>query len=64
MARDDFDDDGTVTIGKDEYEYLKDCEGLAGHVYDLISWAASEPDTTQLVTAQEFARNLIDEWTK
>lgn len=64
MARDDFDDDGCVSIPRAEYEYLKEYEGLAGHMYDLISWAASEPDTTQLVTAQEFARNLLDEWTK
>lgn len=56
--------DGSVTISKDEYEYLKEYAVLAGHMYDLISWAASQPDATQLVTAQEFARNLLDEWIK
>jgi hypothetical protein len=32
MARDDFDDDGYVSITKEEYEYLKERESWLGYL--------------------------------
>lgn len=34
------------------------------YVYDVLLYAANQPDDAQLVSAQNFARNLLDDWSK
>lgn len=34
------------------------------YVYDVLVYAANQPDDAQLVSAQNFARNLLDDWSK
>ena len=53
-----------VTIPIEEYSNLLMTKDAADYVYGIIAYIASEPDEVTLVTAQEFARNLLDEWTK
>ena len=53
-----------VTISASEYSELVAAVQSAYYVYDIVCSVASELDDTKLMTAQEFARNLLDEWTK
>lgn len=52
----------TVTISVEEYANLLMIQQSADYVHGIIRHVAeSEGD---LVSAQQFARNLLDEWTK
>ena len=53
-----------VTIEIGEYANLLMIQQAADYVYGLIHDAASTPDDIEMVSAQTFARNLLDEWTK
>lgn len=53
-----------ITISYGEYASLVADQQSAAYVFGIIAEIASEPDASQLVTAQEFARNLLDEWSK
>jgi hypothetical protein len=64
MAREDFDDYGTVEISKEEYGNLLMARDAADYVYGIIAWVANEPDDVELIDTRSFARNLLDEWTK
>jgi hypothetical protein len=53
-----------VTISIEEYSNLLMARDSADYVYGIIAAAAGTPDDVELVSAQEFARNLLDDWTK
>jgi hypothetical protein len=44
--------------------WLVDAEDDIRWILDTIGWAANQPDSTQLVSAQNFCRNLLDDYTK
>lgn len=52
----------SVTISMKEYADLLMAKQSADYVYGIVSRTASSDG--QLVSAQEFAKNLLDEWTK
>ena len=53
-----------VIITEKEYSNLLMTRQAADYVYGIISEVASTPDDVTLIDTREFARNLLDEWTK
>lgn len=51
-----------VTIPAEEYANLLRIQQSADYVYGIVLHVAESNET--LVSAQQFARNLLDEWTK
>lgn len=55
-------EDMTIPVG--DYANLLMIQESADYVWGIIKWMADQPDEQPMITAQEFARNLLDEWTK
>ena len=51
-------------LSDEEYVNLLTADIAADYAYGVIYHTATMSDGVDLVTAQEFARNLLDEWIK
>lgn len=54
----------TITISTEEYANLLMTQESAYHLHRIIIDVANTPEDVELVDTRQFARNLLDEWTK
>ena len=53
-----------VTITIEEYSDLLMSQQAADYVYGIVFEVANTPDDIELIGTRDFARNLLDDWTK